>query len=219
MPAIVKPPLLDSPLVLLAPYSKYSDGNCIASSAQVYPHESSDFHGKVLNVSTDTINTGLPKLNSSLLVIFIFYWILANQGRQKSLARKLGMLLVSFFFKHFSLLIYLFIIIIILLYNVVLILPHINMNPPRVYMCSQSWTLFPPPSPYHLSGSSQHTSPKHPDPALNLDWRFVSYIILYMFQCHSPKSSHPLPLPQGLPLRSKMVCYKYMAPQNLVTSK
>ena len=33
--------------------------------------------------------------------------------------------------------------------------------------------------------------------ALNLDWRFVSYMILYMFQCHSPKSSHPLPLPQS----------------------
>ena len=28
-------------------------------------------------------------------------------------------------------------------------------------------------------------------PALNLDWRFISYMILYMFQCHSPKSSHP----------------------------
>ena len=32
--------------------------------------------------------------------------------------------------------------------------------------------------------------------ALNLDWQLVSYI-LYMFQCHSPKSSHPLPLPQS----------------------
>ena len=31
--------------------------------------------------------------------------------------------------------------------------------------------------------------------ALNLDWRFVSYMILYMFQCHSPNLSHPLPLP------------------------
>ena len=30
-------------------------------------------------------------------------------------------------------------------------------------------------------------------PASNLDWRFVSYMILYMFQFHSPKSSHPLP--------------------------
>ena len=29
--------------------------------------------------------------------------------------------------------------------------------------------------------------------ASNLDWRLVPYI-LYIFQCHSPKSSHPLPL-------------------------
>ena len=33
--------------------------------------------------------------------------------------------------------------------------------------------------------------------ASNLDWRFISYMILYIFQCHSPKSSHPLPLPQS----------------------
>jgi len=32
---------------------------------------------------------------------------------------------------------------------------------------------------------------------LNLDWRLVSYMILYMFQCYSPKSPHPLPLPQS----------------------
>ena len=34
--------------------------------------------------------------------------------------------------------------------------------------------------------------------ASNLDWRLVSYMVLYMFQCHIPKSSHPLPLPQSL---------------------
>ena len=33
--------------------------------------------------------------------------------------------------------------------------------------------------------------------ALNLDRRFVSYMIFYMFQFHSPKSSHPHPLPQS----------------------
>ena len=33
-------------------------------------------------------------------------------------------------------------------------------------------------------------------PASDIDWRFVSYMIVYIFQCHSPKSSHPLPLPQ-----------------------
>ena len=48
----------------------------------------------------------------------------------------------------------------ILLYNTVLVLPYIDMNPPRVYMSSQTWTRLPPPSPYHLSGSSQCTSPQ-----------------------------------------------------------
>ena len=48
------------------------------------------------------------------------------------------------------------------LYNIVLVLPNIEMNPPQVYMCSPSWTLLPPPSTYHPSGSSQCTSPKHP---------------------------------------------------------
>ena len=33
--------------------------------------------------------------------------------------------------------------------------------------------------------------------ASNLDWWLVPCMILYMFQCHSPKSSHPLPLPQS----------------------
>ena len=50
----------------------------------------------------------------------------------------------------------------ILLYNIVLVLPYINMNPPWVYKCSPSWTPLPPPSPSHSSGSSQCTSPEHP---------------------------------------------------------
>ena len=43
----------------------------------------------------------------------------------------------------------------------VLLLPYINMNLPQVYMCSPSCMHLPPPSPYHPSGSSQCTSPKH----------------------------------------------------------
>ena len=43
-----------------------------------------------------------------------------------------------------------------------MVLPYINMNLPQVYMCSPSWTPLLPPSPYHPSGSSQCTSPKHP---------------------------------------------------------
>ena len=48
------------------------------------------------------------------------------------------------------------------LYNIVLVLPDIEMNMPQVYLCSPSWTLLPPPSPYPPSGSSQCISPKHP---------------------------------------------------------
>jgi len=33
--------------------------------------------------------------------------------------------------------------------------------------------------------------------ASNLDWQFISHMIIYMFQCHSPKSSHPCPLVQS----------------------
>ena len=43
-----------------------------------------------------------------------------------------------------------------------MVLPYIDMNQPWVYICSPSWTLLPPPSPYHPSGSSQCTSPKLP---------------------------------------------------------
>jgi len=57
--------------------------------------------------------------------------------------------------------------------------------------------LNPPPSPYHPSGSSQCNSPKHPVSCIKsgLETRFI--YILYMFQCHSPKWSHLLPLPQS----------------------
>ena len=50
----------------------------------------------------------------------------------------------------------------ILLYNTVLVLPYIDMNQPQEYMNSQSWITLPPPTPYHLSGSSLCTGPKHP---------------------------------------------------------
>ena len=41
-------------------------------------------------------------------------------------------------------------------------LPYFDMNQPCIYMCSTSWTPFPPPSPSQPSGSSQCTSPEHP---------------------------------------------------------
>ena len=64
--------------------------------------------------------------------------------------------------KHHCFLFFVFNFYFILLYNTVLVLPCIDMYLPRVYMSFQSWTPLPPPSPYHLSGSSPCTSPKHP---------------------------------------------------------
>ena len=55
-----------------------------------------------------------------------------------------------------------FILFFFLLYNIVLVLPYIDMNLPQVYTCSPSWTPLPPPPPNHPSGSSQCTSPEHP---------------------------------------------------------
>ena len=57
------------------------------------------------------------------------------------------------------------------LYIIVFVLPNIKMNPPQVYMCSPSWTLLPPPSPYHPSGWSQCTSPKF--------WRLSKMLISF----------------------------------------
>ena len=71
------------------------------------------------------------------------------------------------------------------------------MNPPQVYTCSPSWTLLPIPSPYHPSGSSQCTSPNQPVSCIKPGLAIISHMILYMLQCHSPKSSHPCPLPQS----------------------
>ena len=65
------------------------------------------------------------------------------------------------------------------LYIIVLVLPNIKMNTPQVYMCSPFWTLLPPPSPYHPSGLSQCTSPKHPVSCIKpgLATRFIHDIL------------------------------------------
>ena len=116
-------------------------------------------------------------------------WIQISQKAGKGSA-----ILFSFYFILYIFIYLIIIIIFFLLYNIVLGLPNIEMNPPQVYMCFPSWTLLPP-----------HTIPlDHPSVpapsiqycASNLDCWLVSYMILYVFQCHSPKLSQPLILPQ-----------------------
>ena len=71
------------------------------------------------------------------------------------------------------------------------------MNLPWVYMHSPSWTpsqLPPHPIPLGHPSAPALSTLSH---ASNLDWWFISHMIIYMFQCHSPKSSHPRPLPQS----------------------
>ena len=84
-----------------------------------------------------------------------------------------------------------------LLYNIVLVLPDINMHPPQVYTCFPSWTPLPPPSPYHPSGSSQCTIPKLPvsciKPGLVIHFLYDIIHVLMPFSQIIP----PLPLPQS----------------------
>ena len=56
-------------------------------------------------------------------------------------------------------------------------------------------------------------------PASNIDWQFISYMIVYMFQCHSPKSSHPHPFPQSPKVRSIHLClFCYLAHRVIITT-
>ena len=55
-------------------------------------------------------------------------------------------------------------------------------------------------------GHPSAPAPSFLNPASNLDWRFVSYVILHMFQCHSPKSSPP-----PSPTESKRLFYTHVS--------
>ena len=62
------------------------------------------------------------------------------------------------------------------------------------------------PPPHNISVGHPHApAPSMLYPASDTDWRFNSYMIVYMLECHSPKSSHPLPLPL-----SPKVCYTHL---------
>ena len=105
---------------------------------------------------------------------------------------------VIFFFFYFFKFYFIF-----KLHNIVLVLPNIEMNSPQVYICSLSWTFLPPPSPYHPSGSSQCTSPKHSVSCIEpgLATRFI-YIIIHV----SMPFSQIIP-PSPSPTESKRLFY------------
>ena len=80
---------------------------------------------------------------------------------------------------------------------------HIKMNLPQVYMCSPSRTLLLPPSPYHPSGSSQCTSPKHP--VLCIEPELATHFIYDIIHISMPFSEIIPPLPS--PPESKRLFY------------
>ena len=97
-----------------------------------------------------------------------------------------------------------------MLYNIVIFfLPYIDMNQPWVYMC--------PPARHSeaLSNLPPHHIPLRCPRALaldvllrasNLHWSSILYMVRYMFQCYSLKSSHPRLLPQSPNVCSLHLC-------------
>ena len=82
-----------------------------------------------------------------------------------------------------------------LLYNFVLVLPKININPPWVYTCSPCWTPLPPSSPSHPSRSSQCTSPEYPvsciEPGLAIRFTYDIILVSMPFSQIIPPSPSP----------------------------
>src|SRR5574340_594996 len=81
------------------------------------------------------------------------------------------------------------------------------MNLPQVYMCSPSRTLLPPPSPYHPSGPSQCTSPKHP--VLCIEPGLATCFIYDIIHVSMPFSQIISPSPS--PTESKRLFYTSMS--------
>ena len=103
---------------------------------------------------------------------FLFFFFLAVWFR-------LGFIVLKFFKNFFK---FYFI----LLYNIVLVLLYIDMIHHRC-----TWVPNPEPPSHHPPHIISLGHPSAPAPSIlypvsNLDWRFVSYMIVYMFQCHSP---------------------------------
>ena len=94
-------------------------------------------------------------------------------------------------------------------------MPNINMNPPQVYHVPH-----PEPSSLLPPCTIPLGHPSAPAPSIlyyasNLDWRFISYMILYIFQCHSPKSS-PLSLSHRVQKTVLYICVSFPVSYRLI---
>ena len=138
----------------------------------------------------------LSFLYSPTLTSIHDYWKTIALTRRTFVDKVMSLFFIYFFKIFFKLFIF-------LLYNTVLVLSYINMNLPWVYMSSQSWTPLPPPSPYHLSGSSQCTSPKHPVSCI--EHRLVIHFLHDSIHVSMPFSQIIPPSPS--PTESKSLFY------------
>jgi len=59
-------------------------------------------------------------------------------------------------------------------------------------LVSPSQTPLPPLSPSHMQGCPYALASNALFHALNLDWSSISHMVIYLIQCYSLKSSHPL---------------------------
>ena len=100
--------------------------------------------------------------------------------------------LFSFFYVYIF---YFILCLFILLYNIVLVLPYIDLNLPWVYRWSPSWTPLSPPSPSHPSGSFQRTSPEQPvsciEPGLAIHFTYDNIHVPMPFSHIIPPSPSP----------------------------
>ena len=74
-------------------------------------------------------------------------------------------------------------------------LSSINMNQPQVYLCPLP---LEPPSPPHPSRLLQRPGLNSLSHTANSHWLSILHMVMYMFQCYSLKSSHPLLLLLGM---------------------
>ena len=102
---------------------------------------------------------------------------------------------VSAFFFNVFIFVYLFIFTLPMLYWFCHTLTWIRHGCTCVLHPEPPFHLLPHPIPWGHPSTPAPSTLYH---ASNLGWRFVSYMIIYMFQCHSPISSCPCPLPQSL---------------------